>query len=303
MAGTPVVITNYNELAHEHVDYELNKKRENYKKWGEKFKSAESARRSQEDQWREFYKQVYEEENSWWKNLILFALNGIQLWALAEQYKQQKEIADRTYDIANRQQAIAEEMYNIYKSVYQPQESATAGQLSSYFGNPYRQQYSTTAGRFAVNARAKVTGKRREVLMCASQYCTGAVKTSLRDIAAYEANIVGNAMNSAIKYENLREQRMEDRWLQARLAFIQTGRGLSGQTITGIGNAARAFSSFGADPGAALNQLLGVASYTIGGLISSPSSRSNAAPIVEARPAYSRGASTTPRTVSSVVKG
>ena len=134
--------------------------------------------------------------------------------------------------------------------------------------------------------------------MCQS---TGAVKTSLRDIAAYEANIVGNAMNSAIKYENLREQRMEDRWLQARLAFIQTGRGLSGQTITGIGNAARAFSSFGADPG--LNQLLGVASYTIGGLISSPSSRTRAAPIVEAKPAYSRGASTTPRTVSSVVKG
>lgn len=302
MAGTPVVITNYKELAHEHVDYELEKKRENYKKWGAKFEAAEKARRDQEDQWREFYKKVYEEENAWWKNLILFALNGIQLWALIQQYRQQKEIADRTYEIADRQQKIAEEMYNHYKSTFQPQEAATGGQISSYFANPYRQQYNTTAGRFAVNARAKVTGKRREVLMCASQYCTGSVKTALRDIAMYEANVVGNAMNSAVKYENLREQKMEDRWLRARLAFIQTGRGLSGQSITGIGDAARAFSSFGADPGAALSQLLGVASYTIGGLISGPS-RTRAAPIVEAKPAYSRGASTTPRTVSSVVKG
>ena len=138
--ATSVVVTNYKELAHEHVDYELKKKQENYKKWGEKFKSAESARRAQEDQWREFYKQVYEEENSWWKNLILFALNGIQLWALAEQYKQQKEIADRTYDIANRQQAIAEEMYNIYSKKARPQVSLVATLETRIASSIVRQQ-------------------------------------------------------------------------------------------------------------------------------------------------------------------
>ena len=147
-----------------------------------------------------------------------------------------------------------------------------------------------------------MTGKRREVLMCASQYCTGAVKTALRDLAVKEANLVGNAMNSAIKYENLREQRMEDKWLQVRLSFIQTGRGVSGQAVTGIDGALTAFSRFNADPGAALSQLLGTAAYTIGGIIPSPNS-SRAAPIVEATPAYSRGSATTPRYVSSVVKG
>ena len=155
---------------------------------------------------------------------------------------------------------------------------------------------------FVVNARAQMTGKRREVLMCASQYCTGAVKTALRDLAVREANLVGNAMNSAIKYENLREQRMEDKWLQVRLSFIQTGRGVSGQAVTGIDGALTAFSRFNADPGAALSQLLGTAAYTIGGIIPSPNS-SRAAPIVEATPAYTRGSATTPRYVSSVVKG
>lgn len=284
------------------VDHELAEQRKNYTSWAKKFADAEAQRRIEEDNWREFYKKVYEEENTWWKDIIFYALNGIQLWALVQQYNQQKEIADRVYDLANRQQSLAEEMYSHYKAQYQPHEIALGKHIDNYFANQYRPQYDTTGGRFVVNARAQMTGKRREVLMCASQYCTGAVKTALRDLAVREANLVGNAMNSAIKYENLREQRMEDKWLQVRLSFIQTGRGVSGQAVTGIDGAVTAFSRFNADPGAALSQLLGTAAYTIGGIIPSPNS-SRAAPIVEATPAYTRGSATTPRYVSSVVKG
>lgn len=292
----------YEKALKARVDHELTEQRKNYTSWAKKFEAAEDQRRIEENNWREFYKKVYEEENTWWKDLIFYVLNGIQLWALVQQYNQQKEIADRVYDLANRQQSLAEEMYSHYKAQYQPHEIALGKQIDNYFANPYRPQYDTTGGRFVVNARAQMTGKRREVLMCAGQYCTGAVKTALRDLAVKEANLVGNAMNSAIKYENLREQRMEDKWLQVRLSFIQTGRGVSGQAVTGIDGALTAFSRFNADPGAALSQLLGTAAYTIGGIIPSPNS-SRAAPIVEATPAYTRGSATTPRYVSSVVKG
>lgn len=292
----------YEEALKSRVNHELTEQRKNYASWAKKFDEAEDQRRIEENNWREFYKKVYEEENAWWKDLIFYVLNGIQLWALVQQYNQQKEIADRVYDLANRQQSLAEEMYGHYKAQYQPHEVALGKQIDNYFANPYRPQYDTTGGRFVVNARAQMTGKRREVLMCASQYCTGSVKTALRDLAVREANLVGNAMNSAVKYENLREQRMEDKWLQVRLSFIQTGRGVSGQAVTGIDGALTAFSRFNADPGAALSQLLGTAAYTIGGIIPSPNS-SRAAPIVEATPAYTRGSATTPRYVSSVVKG
>lgn len=292
----------YEKALKARVDHELTEQRKNYTSWAKKFEAAEDQRRIEENNWREFYKKVYEEENTWWKDIIFYALNGIQLWALVQQYNQQKEIADRVYDLANRQQSLAEEMYSHYKAQYQPHEIALGKHIDNYFANQYRPQYDTTGGRFVVNARAQMTGKRREVLMCASQYCTGAVKTALRDLALREANLVGNAMNSAIKYENLREQRMEDKWLQVRLSFIQTGRGVSGQAVTGIDGAVTAFSRFNADPGAALSQLLGTAAYTIGGIIPSPNS-SRAAPIVEATPAYTRGSATTPRYVSSVVKG
>ena len=224
----------YEKALKARVDHELTEQRKNYTSWAKKFEAAEDQRRIEENNWREFYKKVYEEENTWWKDLIFYVLNGIQLWALVQQYNQQKEIADRVYDLANRQQSLAEEMYGHYKAQYQPHEVALGQQIDNYFAKPYRPQYDTTGGRFVVNARAQMTGKRREVLMCASQYCTGAVKTALRDLAVKEANLVGNAMNSAIKYENLREQRMEDKWLQVRLSFIQTGRGVSGQAVTGI---------------------------------------------------------------------
>ena len=312
-----VTLTNYQQLAQAQgqeiekantaaykarVDHELEEIRKNHQKWAAKFAQAEDVRRKEEDNWRKFYKKVYEEENSWIKDTAFYILNGIQLWALVQQYNQQKQIADRVYDLANRQQTLAEDLYSHYKAQYQPHEIQLGKQIDNYFANPYRPQYDTTAGRFVINARAQMVGKRREVLMCANQYCTGSVKTALRDLAVKEANLVGNAINSAVKYENLREQRLEDKWLQVRLSFINTGRGVSGQASTGIDGAVAAFSKFGADPGAALSQLLGTAAYTIGGIIPSPNSQ-RAAPIVEATPAYTRGTPTTPRSVSSVLKG
>lgn len=216
------------------------------------------------------YDSIYKEENAWWKQWVIYGLNAIQLWALYTQYKQQKEIADRTYDLANRQLRLAEEMYTYYKAQFQPHEVKLGEQINNYFNNPYRQQYETTGGRFVTAARMQMIGKRREVLMCASQYCTGAVKSSMKTLAVQEANLVANAMNSAVKYEDLREKRLTDKWLQTRLAFIQAGRGVASQGITGIDGAVKAFSSFQADPGAALARLLGTVAYTVGGIIPSP---------------------------------
>lgn len=275
--GMPVTLDNYQQLAdaqgkkmNEQVDHELDKIRTNHQEWSKVFIAAEDQRRQDEEQWREFYWSVYKEENKWWKKMIVFGLNAIQLWALYTQYKQQSEIANRTYNLANRQLSLAEEMYAYYKAQFQPHEVKLGEQINNYFNNPYRQQYETTGGRFVTAARMQMSGKRREVLMCASQYCTGAVKASMKNLAVQEAHLVANAMNSAVKYEDLREQRLTDKWLQARLAFVQAGRGVSNQGVTGIGDAVQAFSSFQADPANALARLLGTVAYTVGGIIPSP---------------------------------
>lgn len=261
----------------------FNDLRENHEAWQERFIEAENNRRDTEDLWREFYNKVYQEETAWWKTTLLFALNGIQLWALYQQYDQQKEIADRTYNLADRQQRIAEDMYNHYREWFRPHEVDIGKQIDNYFDKPYKLQYEITGGRFVLNARNKVKGKRREALMCVSQYCTGALRTTIRDLAKTEANAIGNAMNSAVKYENLRKLRLEDKWVKARLVFIQAGRGVASQGITGLDGAATAFHSFGADPGAALGQLLSTIAHTVGGIIDRPGS-TNYAPVVDAQP-------------------
>lgn len=311
--GNPVTLDNYQQLAdaqgkkmNEQVDHELEKIRLNHQQWATDFIAAENTRRQEEQQWKEFYWKVYEEENASWKQLVVYGLNAIQLWALFTQYKQQKEIADRTYDLANRQLKLAEEMYDYYKKQFQPHEVKLGEQINNYFNNPYRQQYETTGGRFVTAVRMQMVGKRREVLMCASQYCTGAVKSSMKNLAVQEANLVANAMNSAVKYEDLREQRLTDKWLQTRLAFVQAGRGVANQGITGIDGAVSAFSSFQADPGSALARLLGTAAYTVGGIVPSPnaperrqSSAQSSGILYNNRPQVSVQVNTAPTTYAS----
>lgn len=279
--GYPVTLDNSQQLAKdqaneqnkilkERLDAETQKTKDNHAAWAGEFQKAEQQRRTEEKNWRKFYADVYDSEKKWYHYVAMFALNGVQLWALTQQYKQQKEIASHTYELANRQLKLAEQMYSYYKEQFQPHEAAMSKQLDNYFANPYRPQYDITAGRFALNARMQMIGKRRDVLLCASEYCTGATTQALQDLALQEATLVSNAMNSAIKYEKAREIKMEQKWLNARLAFVQAGRDVAAQGITGIDGAVSAFHSLGADPGAALSQLLSTFASTVGGLIPDP---------------------------------
>lgn len=279
--GYPVTIDNTQQLAKDQaaemskslnaqIDHHLEKQRKNHEAWSATFLEAEAKRRVEEQNWRKFYQTVYKGEKNWLTTTMMFILNGVQLWALVQQYNQQKTIAKRTYELANRQLQLAEKMYDYYKKEFQPHETEMGKQIDNYFANPYRPQYQITSGRFALSARIAMAGKRREVLMCASQYCTGSSTSALKDIAIQEAKMVSNAMNSGVKYEKLREHKMEQKWLSTRLAFIQAGRGVAQQGVTGIDGAVKAFHSFGADPGAALSQLLGTIAHTVGGIIPEP---------------------------------
>lgn len=248
----------------------IEEQRNNHRAWANDFSQAELNRRTSEREWRKFYKKVYDESTSWWKTTLLFVLNAIQIWALYKQYDQQKEIADRTYELADRQLRLAEDMYRFYKDKFQPHEVDVGKQIDNYFRNPYREQYELTGGRFALNARIAMKGERKKALTCFSEYCTGGLTATLRDIAVKEANLVANAMNSGVKYENLRKIRFDDKWMRVRLTYIQAGRGVARSGITGIDGAASAFHSFGADPGAALSRLLTTIAHTTGSIIDSP---------------------------------
>lgn len=240
--------------------------------WSKQFDYAENKRREEERRWREYYKKVYNDDYSFYKKMIMFALNAVQLWALWKQFRQQKKIADQTYDIANRVQVIAEEMFAFYKSTYYPQEIAMNNQINDYFDNPYCANYDGTGGRFEGNVRNAFAKAKAGLMRCSSSVCGGLTEAELKQFEVETYKAMGNARNMAYRYEETKKENKDSKWLELRMKWIQVGRNISEQGQGGVMKAFGTFSNFGADPGAALSTLLGTLSNTVGQMISSPTS-------------------------------
>lgn len=240
--------------------------------WSKQFDYAENKRREEERRWREYYKKVYNDDYSFYKKMIMFALNAVQLWALWKQFRQQKKIADQTYDIANRVQVIAEEMFAFYKSTYYSQEIAMNNQINGYFDNPYCANYDGTGGRFEGNVRNAFAKAKAGLMRCSSSVCGGLTEAELKQFEVETYKAMGNARNMAYRYEETKKENKDSKWLELRMKWIQVGRNISEQGQGGVMKAFGTFSNFGADPGAALSTLLGTLSNTVGQMISSPTS-------------------------------
>lgn len=242
----------------------------NFSAWSEVFNTAEKNRREEEALWREYYWKVYNDDYAWYKKMIMFALNAVQLWALWRQFRIQKKIADRTYEIADRVQRIAEEMFAFYKQVYYPQEIAMNNQINGYFDNPYCADYDGTGGRFEGNVRNAFARAKANALRCSSSFCGGFSEAQHKQFEIDTLQSVVNARNHAYRYEEVKKETKDNKWLELRMKWIQVGRNISEQGQGGVMKAFGTFSNFGADPGAALSTLLGTLSNTVGQMISSP---------------------------------
>lgn len=253
-------------------DYYFQWADKDFSAWSQQFDYAENKRREEERRWREYYKKVYDDDYSFYKKMIMFALNAVQLWALWKQFRQQKKIADQTYDIANRVQVIAEEMFAFYKSTYYPQEIAMNNQINGYFDNPYCANYDGTGGRFEGNVRNAFAKAKAGLMRCSSAVCGGLTEAELKQFEVETYKAMGNARNMAYRYEETKKENKDSKWLELRMKWIQVGRNISEQGQGGVMKAFGTFSNFGADPGAALSTLLGTLSNTVGQMISSPTS-------------------------------
>lgn len=252
----------------------------NHDAWSAAFNEAENQRVKESERWLEYYEKVYEADQSMWKKLTMFALNGVQIWALWKQFRQQKEIAKRTYEIANRIQSVAEELYDFYKKVYQPHEDALNQQIISYFKDGSCINYDDLAERFERNTRQAFARSKLNSQRCSSSYCGSMTSAMEKQWEIEVAQAVGNSRTGSYRYSELIKETRDTAYLELRMKWIQIGRGVSENGQNGIMKAFNTFSSFGADPGAALNQLLGTLSNTIGGLMVDPiMPRGNANPL------------------------
>lgn len=234
------------------------------------FEYAEAKRQIEDMRWLNYYKTVYERDYAWWKKMILLVLNGIQLWALWRQFRDQKDLADKTWDIADRMQRIAEEMFDFYLKHYRPHEVALSKQIDDYFNKPECIDYDGLGNQFSENMRNAFSRVKADLFRCNSQICGVATLVNIHNIEMHMAQAVGNARTGAFRYGELVKEYRDDKWLDYRFKLIQIGRNVSEQGQAGLAKAFNTFSSFGADPGAALGQLLGTLSNTVGGMITGP---------------------------------
>lgn len=237
--------------------------------WKEAFLKAECERLAESHRWLTYYEKVYRSDNALWKKLIMYSLNAIQLWALWKQFRHQKEIADRTYEIADRTQRIAEELYAFYESVYQPHESALSKQITDYFKGEGCVEYDL-AERFEQNVKSAFSRAKANMLRCTSSHCGDFTPSMMKQFEIATAQAIGNSRTGAFRYAEMLKESKDDFYLELRMKFIQVGRNISKDGQNGIMNAFNTFSSFGADPGAALSQLLGTFSHMMGSQINAP---------------------------------
>lgn len=237
--------------------------------WKDAFLKAECQRLKESHRWLQYYKDVYEKDNAWWKKLIMFSLNAIQLWALWKQFRQQKEIADRTYEIADRTQRVAEEMYKFYETVYQPHETKLSKQISDYFNGAECVEYGL-ADQFEQNVKSAYGRSKANMLRCTGSHCGNFTPAMMKQFEIEMAQSIGNARTGAFRYAEMLKESKDAFYLELRMKFIQVGRNISADGQNGIMKAFSTFSNFGADPGAALSQLLGTFSNMMGSQISAP---------------------------------
>lgn len=230
--------------------------------WQGAFQKAECERLKESKRWLAYYDQVYNDDMAFWKKVTMYALNGIQLWALWKQFRQQKEIAKRTYDIANRIQTVGEEMYNFYEKTYQPQEEALNNQINGHFDGSCI-DYSI-ADRFGANVARAFGQVKAGLFRCNSSHCQAPTASMMKQFEIEKAQSIGNARTGAYRWAEMVKEHKDMFYLEMRMKFIQVGRGISVDGQNGIMKAFGTFSNFGADPGAALSKLLDTFSNTLG---------------------------------------
>lgn len=127
--------------------------------------------------------------------------------------------AQLQWDIANRVQAIADEMQGIWRQYYMRMEVDLNDEIQAL--PPYQVQYATAANRAIVEVRKQFGLARRKTLECMDIHCVGAAISTVRDMATGEALAAGWAATLMIRGEDAMKRSVDHQQRQEQLAIAQ----------------------------------------------------------------------------------
>ena len=127
--------------------------------------------------------------------------------------------ANLQWQIANRIQAIEEELFALWRQEIRPMELVLNDELQTL--PPYRVQYATAAARAITEVRRQFSVARRKQLECMDVHCVGAAVGSARDMSLGEAMTSGWAATLMTRAEDALQRSIAHQQRQEKLGLVQ----------------------------------------------------------------------------------
>ena len=127
--------------------------------------------------------------------------------------------AQLQWDIANRVQAISDELFTLWRQEFLTDERALNREVQGL--TPYRVQYATAANRAIIEVRRQFGLARRRALECLDPHCVGAAVATARDLSTNEAMAAAWAASLMERGEDALKRSIDHQQRQEQLQLVQ----------------------------------------------------------------------------------
>lgn len=213
------------------------------------------------------FEKLVEEQEKWrdrWA-IAQAAYASAQVYLADRALDAAKDQAEKQYDIADRQQKIAELEYKRYSTYFAPCEDKS---VSEECARPeYQEDIEEQVRRAGLAVKMQLSRERELLNRRRVRYCVGAYIAGERELAIREVQLVAQAQEQTRRYLEEREFNRQQVYFDRKTQMLNLGKGIPAQTIQAYGAVAQGYAAGGEVELAARNQFYGSVLSGLGGLI------------------------------------
>lgn len=176
-----------------------------------------------------------------------------------------KDQAEKQYDIADRQQQIAETEYDRYSTYFAPCENKSVQEECQR--PEYREDIEAQVNRAGLAIRVQLANERAMLRRRQARYCLGATVAGDRELMLKEMKLIAQAQEQTRRYLEEREFNRQQVYFNRKSQMLNLGKGIPAQTIQSYSGIAQITGVGSEIELNARNQFYGAVLSGLGGLI------------------------------------
>lgn len=197
--------------------------------------------------------------------LAAFFQAAQQLAIAGLQYAAAQYIADKQFEIADRQMRIAETEHDRYTQHFWCVENLLADEQCAL--PEYTPDYLTQSARAVLDVRKQFDVQRQQLLRMRTRYCGRVIDFGLCDLAGAEARAAAEARDKAYRYEEARRDAKSDLRFNRQLQVSNLGRNIAAQSVRDMQAAGQLEMGVLQQRLGSINNVLGALSGGLSGII------------------------------------